>query len=75
MTTEEILRAKYDNAILLNVDQLAEILHRSSAALRISLNEGGELASKINPCKVKIGRRLYFRLLDIARVIDEGSVN
>ena len=72
MTTEETLLARYDGAPLLSIDQLAEILLRSKDGLRLSLGGDNEVLRKLLPCKVKIGRRIYFRTADIAKVIDQG---
>ncbi|MNG29088.1 hypothetical protein D3C84_1144570 [compost metagenome] len=72
MTTEEALLARYDGAPLLSIDQLAEILLRSKDGLRLSLGGDNEVSRKLLPCKVKIGRRIYFRTADIAKVIDQG---
>jgi hypothetical protein len=72
MTTEEALLARYDGAPLLSIDQLAEILLRSKDGLRLSLGADNEVSRKLLPCKVKIGRRIYFRTADIAKVIDQG---
>jgi hypothetical protein len=72
MTTEEALLARYDGAPLLSIDQLAEVLLRSKNGLRLSLGGDNEVSRKLLPCKVKIGRRIYFRTADIAKVIDQG---
>lgn len=72
MTTEETLLARYAGATLLSIEQLAEILHRSKGGLRISLSGDNDLSRKILPCRVKLGRRVYFRTADIAKVIDQG---
>ncbi len=72
MTTEESIRALFSGAPLLSLEQLAELLQRSKDGLRISLSGDNEVSRKFLPCKVKIGRRIYFRTADVARVIDQG---
>jgi len=72
MTTEEFLYARYSGAVLLSIDQLAEVFHRSKNGLRITLNTDNELSRKLLPCKVKMGRRIYFRTSEVAKIIDEG---
>jgi hypothetical protein len=72
MTTEEVLLNRYGGSPLLSLIQLAEILHRSPEGLRITLSGDNELARKLVPGKVKIGRRVYFRTAEIARFIDEA---
>ena len=72
MTTEETLLARYAGAPLLSIEQLAEILHRSKDGLRISLGGDNDFSRRILPCRIKIGRRVYFRTADIAKVIDQA---
>ncbi|MCC8342443.1 DNA-binding protein [Pseudomonas stutzeri] len=61
MTTEELILSRYNGAPLLSLEQLAELLHRSKQGLRISLCSNNDLSRKILPCRVKIGRRVYFK--------------
>lgn len=72
MTTEETLLARYGGAPLLSIEQLAEVLLRSKDGLRLTLCGDNEVSRKLLPCKVRIGRRIYFRTADIAKVIDQG---
>lgn len=72
MNTEEVLLARYRGSPLLSLTQLAEVLDRSPAGLRISLAGNGELARMLRPGRIKIGRRLYFHVSTVARVIDEA---
>ena len=72
MTTEETLLFRYAGAPLLSVEQLAEILHRSKDSLRVSLGGDSDFSRLILPCRVKIGRRIYFRTTDIAKIIDQA---
>lgn len=70
MTTEELILTRYNGAPLLSLDQLAELLHRSKQGLRISLCSNNDFSRKILPCRVKIGRRVYFKTAEVARLID-----
>lgn len=64
------LKEKY--SVLLTLTQLAEILDRSPDGLRISLTTSRSgWARSINATKIHIGRRMYFRTEEIARLIDE----
>lgn len=72
MTVEETLLNRYGGSPLLSLEQLAEILHRSKDGLRISLSNDNELSQKLRPCRVKIGRRIYFKTAAVARVIEEA---
>ncbi|RMN53536.1 hypothetical protein ALQ57_101824 [Pseudomonas amygdali pv. hibisci] len=71
MSTEQTILEKYDGAPLLSIDQLAEILLRSKNGLRLSLCGDNEVSRKFLPCKVKIGRRIYFRTTDVAKALDQ----
>lgn len=72
MTTEECLYRKYGGSPLLSFYQVAEILHRSPQGLRMTLRSNCELAHKLKPNQVKIGRRVYFKVSDIANLIDQS---
>lgn len=72
MNTEQAILEKYHGAPLLSIDQLAEVLHRSKDGLRISLSGDNEVSRKFLPCKVRIGRRVYFRTADVAKVLEQG---
>ena len=66
MTAEETLIKQYGP--LLSINQLAFILDRSSDGLRTMLRSSGEWVSKINETRLKLGRRLYFRMVAVAAV-------
>ncbi|HBO5136186.1 hypothetical protein D9M71_795350 [compost metagenome] len=72
MTTEELILSTSGGSPLLSLVQVADILHRSPEGLRITLSGDNELARKLRPARVKIGRRVYFRVAAIARFIDEA---
>lgn len=72
MTTEELILSRTGGSPLLSLTQVAEILHRSPEGLRITLSGDSELARSLRPCKIKIGRRVYFKIQDIVRLIDEA---
>ena len=71
MTTEEILLSKYGSP-LLTIVQLAHVLNRSPDGLRISLNNKSELSKEFNSARVKIGRRVFFKTVQIAQIIDRA---
>lgn len=64
---EEVLLNRYGP--LLGIAHLAELLHRSPDGLRMALHVGGEYADRLNAAKVRIGRRVYFRTPEVARVL------
>ncbi|GGH93464.1 plasmid-related protein [Pseudomonas fluvialis] len=72
MTTEEQILLACGGSPLLSLEQVAEILHRSPAGLRITLTGNNELARKLGTARLKIGRRVYFRVTAIANLIDEA---
>lgn len=66
--TEEQLIERY--GILLSLEDLADVLKRSKDGLRIALRGDSEFARAWCSAKKKIGRRVYFRASDVARLID-----
>lgn len=69
MTTEEMILAKYGGP-LLTYEQVAELLHRSPAGLRITMCRNGRLSELLRDCRVRIGRRVLFRVSGVARIAD-----
>ena len=67
MPIEEVLTKLYGP--MLNIAQLAKVLHRSADGLRISLRADSDWSRPINAAKLKLGRRVYFRTAEIAKVL------
>ena len=67
MDIEQFLLEKYGP--VLSLSQLAGLLDRSTDGLRLSLLSNSDLSKKLNPARLKIGRRVYFQTLVVARVI------
>ncbi len=67
MEIEEVLTKEYGP--LLSIVQLAKVLDRSAEGLRISLRGNSGWSGPINAARLKLGRRVYFRTADIARVL------
>jgi len=65
--TEETLIKQYGP--LLSINQLAGILDRSADGLRTTLRSFGEWVNKINAARLRSGRRLYFRTVEVADVL------
>lgn len=74
MTTEELILSRTGGSPLLSLTQVAEILHRSPEGLRFTLSGDNELARSLRPGRVKIGRRIYYKIQDLVRLIDEAAV-
>lgn len=69
--TEAMLLAQYSSP-LLTLEQVAKILDRSPDGLRVTLSGNNALAEALKPARIKIGRRLLFKVAEIARFIDEA---
>lgn len=67
MTLEENLLQRFGP--LMPLAGLATLIDRSPEAARMYLRSNSELAEKINTAKLKIGRRLYFRTIEVARYL------
>ncbi len=67
MTAEETLIKQYGP--LLSISQLVAILDRSPDGLRITLKSSGEWVNKINATLLRLGRRLYFRAVEVADIL------
>ena len=65
--TEETLIKQYGP--LLSINQLAGILDRSPDGLRTTLRSFGEWVNKINAARLRSGRRLFFRTVEVADVL------
>lgn len=70
-TTEQLILAKYGRA-LLNIEQVADLLDRSPGGLRITLCQSGDLGAKLRECRARIGRRVLFRVTDLAKMLDRA---
>lgn len=53
---------------LLTLAQLSQMLNRSNDGMRMALREASPYAVRLNAAKVRIGRRIYFRTVDVAAV-------
>jgi hypothetical protein len=67
MQMEEALTKQYGP--LLSIAQLAKVLDRSAEGLRISLRSDSDWSRDINATRLKLGRRVYFRTAEIAKVL------
>ena len=68
MTLEENLVERFGP--LIPLAGLATLLDRSPEAVRMFLRSNNELAQRINTSKLKVGRRLYFRTLEVAQFLN-----
>ncbi|QFY42213.1 DNA-binding protein [Candidatus Methylospira mobilis] len=70
-TTEDKLAKQY-GGLLLDTRQVAEVLHRTPEGLRFTLRGESAFAEKLKQGRLKIGRRILFRVDVVAAVIDGG---
>lgn len=70
-STEQLLMEQF-NSPLLSLAQVAQILNRSPQGLRITLSGDNEIAHKLGPARKRIGKRVLFRVSDLAQFIDEA---
>lgn len=73
MTMEENLVSRFGP--LIPLAGLASLLDRSPEAVRMFLRSNSDLAQNLNTAKLKVGRRLYFRTLEVAQVLDGSQGN
>jgi len=70
-TTEELLVRQY--GVLMSLAATAQLLNRSTDGLRVTLTRrNSQIAEKLNMAKVKLGRRVMFKVSAIAKIIDES---
>ena len=75
MNTLEILLRKFGDRPIITHAELAELLSRSDDGLRISIRSGcdGAYAKFLRENRRRIGRQIYYRIIDVARLIDDLS--
>ena len=60
--------------LLMSHTQLAELLGRSAGGLRYSLSYPSDASTRaLQVCRRKIGRRMYYPVSDVARIILGGG--
>lgn len=73
LTTFELLLQKTGGSPLVTLTEMAEILRRTPDGLRVILSRDCEISRQLNPHKKRIGRRVFFDLGAVARLIDEAT--
>ncbi len=63
MTTEEYLVDRF--GLLMSISDLADLLGRSPDGVRVSLYTDTEVSRILKPTMVRVGRRVYFRTLQV----------
>lgn len=75
MTTEDFLLGRFGP--LMSIADVAGILGRSADGFRVALYSDGDVSRRLRPTMVRIGRRVYFRTLQLADALglDGGQEN
>lgn len=73
MSTEEVLIRTYGP--LLTMSQVAQLLDRSAEGLRLTIRGSSPLGGRLRTARVKIGRRVHFRVKAIADLVDGRDVD
>lgn len=62
-TTDEYLLGRYGP--LMSIGDIASLLGRSADGVRVALYSDGEVSKRLKPAMIRVGRRVYFRTLQI----------
>lgn len=68
MTTEDYLLQRFGP--LMSLSNLANILGRSADSIRTGLYIECELSDKLRPTIVRVGRRIYFRTMQLSTALE-----
>ncbi len=73
MTTEEYLLQRYGP--LMSLGDVAGLLGRSPDGIRVALYSDTDVARRLKPTMLRVGRRVYFRTLQVKDALAlDGSV-
>ena len=67
MTTEEYLLGKFGP--LMGMADIAQLLGRSTDGVRVALYSDSDVSRRLKPTMVRVGRRVYFRTLQVVDVL------
>ncbi|AEA71607.1 Hypothetical protein PSEBR_m1608 [Pseudomonas brassicacearum subsp. brassicacearum NFM421] len=67
MTTEEYMLDRFGP--LMSIADLASLLGRSPDGVRVALYSNTDVSRKLNPAMVRVGRRVYFRTLQVSQAL------
>lgn len=68
MTTADYLLQRFGP--LMSLHNLAAILGRPSESIRVGLYSDSDLSGKLRPTVVRIGRRIYFRTMQLSTALE-----
>ncbi|AMS18907.1 DNA-binding protein [Pseudomonas atacamensis] len=67
MTSEQYLLDRFGP--LMSMAQVANLLDRSADGFRVAMYSDSELSRKLKPAVVRVGRRVYFRTLQVNQAL------
>ena len=67
MTAEEYLPERFGP--LMSMAQVASLLDRSPDGVRVAMYSDSDLSRKLKPAVVRVGRRVYFRTLQVIHAL------
>lgn len=73
MTTVDLLLKVSGGSPLMTVPQLADVLNKKPSQIHWALCTDSELGKKLQLAKTRLGRHLYFRVIDLAKALDEAG--
>lgn len=71
MSAEDYLIQRF--GLLMSINDLSDLLGRSPDGVRVSLYTDTDVSRKLKPPMVKVGRRVYFRTLQVKDVLHLDS--
>lgn len=71
MTAADYLIRQY--GLLMTISDVASVLGRSPDGVRVMLYADSDLARKLKPTMIRVGRRIYFRTLQVAEELNLES--
>ena len=72
MNVEDYMVERF--GLLMSITDLADLLGRSPDGVRVSLYTDTEVSRKLKPTMVKVGRRVYFRTLQVKEALSLDHV-
>lgn len=73
MTTEEYLLDRFGP--LMSLGDIAQLLQRSPDGVRVALYSDTEVSRKLKPTMLRVGRRVYFRTLQVNSALSLEAPN
>lgn len=73
LSTVDVLLKVSGGSPLLTLTQLAGVLNKKPAHIHWALSTDSELGKKLQPAKKRLGRHLYFSVIDLAKALDDAG--